>query len=502
MELELQKERLEGYRAGAPLPLTQEETAETVVPDYCPDVARIVSVSASSRLRARTVADGRLTASGVIAVTLLYMAEDASGLRALDYTMPFEQSAALPAGCTDACVEGGVCAAEAKLLNPRKLFTRVNLEWRVTPYCPVTLDVCGEIAAQGDYAIQTLCEKHDVSLIRSVGAHDFVFSDELTLPGGREAVGELLRSRVRLRLTEAKSLGAKVVIKGVACLTLLYSGAEGGLAAYSEELPFSQILDGAEEGDAAVSASLSLSDCEIRVADEGRTVNVKLFLSAFLALRQQTSVLCITDLYSTAYDLDAKFETLELPGEPTLTSVNQSVREQIDTGTEVRSVLCADVSFCGAALRRTADGAALHASATVSVLYLDESGVPLGAERRVEVTAAADVPMGTAARVEEVCAGDVTASINAGGVELRFPAEFTLLTAEDTTCRCLTALSAEQAEPDDGASLVLRALREGESLWDLAKQYRTTAEEIIAANELPDGLLPEAGRMLLIPRAR
>ena len=138
----------------------------------------------------------------------------------------------------------------------------------------------------------------------------------------------------------------------------------------------------------------------------------------------------------------------------------------------------------------------------MSVLYLDESGVPLGAERRGEVTAAADASMGTAARVEEVCAGDVTASVNAGGVELRFPAEFTLLTAEDTTCRCLTALSAEQAEPDDGASLVLRALREGESLWDLAKQYRTTAEEIIAANELPDGLLPEAGRMLLIPRAR
>ena len=68
MELELQKERLEGYRAAAPLLLTQEETAETVVPDYCPDVARIVSVSAQTRLRARAVADGKLTASGVIAV--------------------------------------------------------------------------------------------------------------------------------------------------------------------------------------------------------------------------------------------------------------------------------------------------------------------------------------------------------------------------------------------------------------------------------------------------
>ena len=44
MELELQKQRLEGYRSGAPLLLPQEETAETVVPDYSPDVARIVEV--------------------------------------------------------------------------------------------------------------------------------------------------------------------------------------------------------------------------------------------------------------------------------------------------------------------------------------------------------------------------------------------------------------------------------------------------------------------------
>ena len=42
MELELQKNCFEGYDSGGELILTQEETAETIVPDYCPDIARII----------------------------------------------------------------------------------------------------------------------------------------------------------------------------------------------------------------------------------------------------------------------------------------------------------------------------------------------------------------------------------------------------------------------------------------------------------------------------
>ena len=42
MELELKKTSLDIYEAGGELTLTQEETAETIVPDHCPDIARII----------------------------------------------------------------------------------------------------------------------------------------------------------------------------------------------------------------------------------------------------------------------------------------------------------------------------------------------------------------------------------------------------------------------------------------------------------------------------
>lgn len=505
MDLELQKERFNCYRPGTALKPSFEEMAETIVPDHSPDIARIVSVSACLLPRSRVIADGRLTVSGAVKLTLLYVAEDVPGLRSLEYTMPFEHNADLPADCTDACLEGSVCNVEARLLNPRKLFTRLNVDWRVTPYCKTALTVCGEIVDREKYAIQTLCEKYEIAPILAVGDHSFAFADELALPGGCEPIGELLRAQVKPRLTEAKSLGGKVVIKGVACLSLLYAAEDGKLCPYTEELPFSQILDGMEEadGESDVSAAISLSGSEIHTGDEdGRTVSVKLFLNAFVVQRRTRAVCCVTDLYSTSYDLDAHIESVELPKAPETSSVTQNVREQLDTGTEVKRVLCADVCFGSAGIRREGGKTTLHAAAALSVLYLDEADAPLSLSRRIEIEA--DAPDDAAyASLENVCAGDITVNVNAGGVELRFPTEFTLSTADTVSCACLDSLSAEPAAADaDAPALVLRALEAGETLWDVAKQYRTTAEDILAANELTESSLLEAGRMLLIPRSR
>lgn len=510
MELELKKESYTCYRPGAPLLSTREESAETIVPDYSPDVERIVEVSACLLLRSRTIEDGKLIAEGEAQLTLLYLAEGAQELRSLAYTVPVEASERLPDGCEKASVEGRVCSVEARLLNPRKLFTRMDVEWRVTPYCRETLSVCGEIPAREQYAIETLCERHEVSLIRAIGEKDFVFSDELTLPGGREAIRELLCKRVKLRVTETKSIGSKAILKGVACVSLLYAAPDGSLCSYAEELPFSQILDGVAEeegGDVLASTVLNLTGCEIHTGSDGdsgdgRTVSVKLLLRAFVVLRETVTIDCITDLYSTAFDLDAQTARIELWHEPETLTVTQSVREQLDTGVEVKCVLGADVCFGAAASRRENGRILLRVPANLSVLYQDDAGVPRAAARHIEITA--EAAMDGDVQVGAVCAGDIAANINANGVELRFPADFTILSATSASCVCLTALSAEKSDAAaaDAPSLVLRSLGEGETLWDVAKQYRTTIEEILSANELSGSAALEAGEMLLIPRKR
>ena len=76
---------LDAYEVGGELALTQEETTETIVPDYCPDIARIIETEGKVFLHSRELRDGKAEVSGTIRVTVLYTPDGESGIRTLEF---------------------------------------------------------------------------------------------------------------------------------------------------------------------------------------------------------------------------------------------------------------------------------------------------------------------------------------------------------------------------------------------------------------------------------
>ena len=108
MELGLQFEDIFCYEASPKVVSTHEESLETAIPEYCPDIARIVDTTGHLSIRERQLAEGRCTVSGSVKVTVLYTSEEAAGLRSLSVSVPFsyvldERSLA---GCGTICAQG------------------------------------------------------------------------------------------------------------------------------------------------------------------------------------------------------------------------------------------------------------------------------------------------------------------------------------------------------------------------------------------------------------
>ncbi len=180
----------------------------------------------------------------------------------------------------------------------------------------------------------------------------------------------------------------------------------------------------------------------------------------------------------------------------------EAVREQIKTGVEVSAVLCTGITFGIVSLAQEENKANVRCTAILRVLYLDEGGALLMFERRIEAAARITAPEGCMALVRSVTAAcQVSATATADGIEVRFPAVFTLECTCRRRCTCLCTLKAKPREEGTGdrLSLVLRAKGAEERFWDLAKAYRTTVAEILAANELTAESDAPDGEMLLIP---
>ena len=134
MELELKKVGFDAYETGGELTLTQEETAETIVPDYCPDIARIITTDGKIYIHNRELRDGKAEVTGTVRVTVLYTPEEEGGIRTLEFAMPFtaeSDSRSLPE-CAVVLAETEPEFLETRMLNPRKVFTHCKLVTRMT----------------------------------------------------------------------------------------------------------------------------------------------------------------------------------------------------------------------------------------------------------------------------------------------------------------------------------------------------------------------------------
>ncbi len=508
MELDLKKAALDAYEAGGELALTQEETSETIVPDYCPDIARIIESEGKVFLHSRDLRDGKAEISGTVHVTVLYTPEGESGIRALEFAMPFtvESDSRAMTGCAHLTAETEIELLETRMLNPRKIFTRCKLVTRAVGYLRVPLEICADVASDG---VEKRQEQLHAVLLTQVAEKDYTFSEEMDISPGREGASELLSSRVCGTVTEAKVVGNKLVFKGVFTVGVLYRTERGDCCSTSAELPFSQIME-IEDAPEGTVPSLRLqftgTDLQIDGADdEGRQIAVTLYFHVTALLRSEQELTLLNDLYSTAYEVTYEASPLNLTSFCESLTRRQTVREVLEIGVVADSILSRSVTCGPVSASREGGVVTLRTGASVHALYLDEGGVPLMAERCFDAACQLELPEDCKVEARAVCADEVQGSVGDRGIEVRFPVDFRVEACSRVKKVCITAAKLDTESPKSLAgapSLVLRCLGKQETAWDLAKKHNTTIADILSANQLEgEGDIPRE-KLLLIPRKR
>ncbi|MBU5627261.1 DUF3794 domain-containing protein [Oscillibacter sp. MSJ-2] len=502
--MELKKACLNCWEAGADLTLTQEETLETIVPDYCPDIARIIDTAGKVFLHSRELRDGKILITGTVKVTVLYTPEDDGGIRSLEFALPFTTEG--EGTGEHLSVKTEIESVETRMTNPRKVFTRCLLSSRVCCFRRTERPYCSDVEAEPALGIEKRLEAAKVNTVAAIAEKEFTFSDELNISPGKNPAEEILLSSVRDSISETKIVGNKLIIKGLFTISLLCSAAEKQYYSAGGELPFSQIIElEAPAEDSLCSVSLQLTGAEFKIGEDGHTVTVTLYLHAQAQLREEQTLTLLSDLYSTAHAMTYDAAPMELSDYIDTVSRRQTVREVLEIGVVAKTILAISVA-CGTVTHsREGEVVTLRTTASIHALYLDEGGVPLVSERRMEVNCQMEFPENCQITARAVCPEDAMGSLSSGGIEIRFPVDFSAEATVQKSYSCVMSadIDLEAAQEDASRpSIVLRCLAPSESLWDLAKRYRTTCANILSANELEEGTAIPCDRLLLIPKKR
>ena len=502
MDMELQRMTIEGYRCVSQGMFTQEETLESIVPDACPDISRIVSAVGKVFLKDKEPGEGSLRLSGTARVTVLYIPEGEGTPRSLEVAIPFQcvrDDPRFHAGCPVlATVQAAF--ADARTINPRKILVRTNLAVWTAVYQQERRELSCDITCGEGAGMEKLLTSRKCSVISEVVEKPFTFSDVLRPPASKPEMEELLLWRAELGAVDAKFIGNKLVLKGDIQLIVLYRGGEG-LSTVRFEMPYSQILDlGTVPDEAEPEMTVTLKSVDCRARDGELEVTVEALAQAALWARQTIAVL--SDAYCLKQSVDVERARSQLCTLAERSGRREAARRLCESGIPARQVLdCAVAVTCVAAVP-VEGGVEFTAQATATVLYLSEDGALCGVDEDIPVSCRAEVPEGCTCSCTCRPMGEATAVPVTGGLEVRFEAEFAWTTQREEQVSCVTELRPSAArEMGVRPSVVIRRVEQGEALWDIAKACGSTVEDICGANGLTAGEAAE-GTLLLIPARR
>ena len=505
MKLELNRTHLTGYETVLDTTVFREETLETIVPDANPDILRLIDTQGKVLLKSREAMDGRVTLTGTARLAVLYQPEGGNGPCRLEVSIPFSMSAEdsqLTSGCLVTAVPR-VVGADTRTINPRKILTRVEIAVCVKAFSTQTTVLCNGVTAV-DGSMEQWKQLHHPYCVTVVQEKHVTFEDDLNIPAGRPAAEELLSSRVELSCHDVKLIGNKMILKGDAAVKLLYRPVGGGLDAADFTLPFSQIVEVVgvgEDGDCAV--QIGLCGFDFVLGGDGRTVSAALSMLAQVVVREEREVELLTDAYSTCCPMQAEQVPYEYYERRAAGTGSQMVRQLIETGLSVQSVVDAYCLVGQTAQKREGNQLSLIAEMILTAVCSTEDGEYCAMSRRLEVCCPVEVPEMCSCSFDCRC-GEIIATPTADGVEIRFPVDFPYFCVQKTqglVVREMNAAEESGEEMELKPSIILRVMQPGERLWDVAKRYRTTTGDIIRANEL-ESEQPCEGCLLLIPRKR
>ena len=474
---------------------------EILIPDYLPQVFKIVKCFLIPVVLQKQVLTGRLTAEGYLRCVVYYQAEEDGTLCQTEQKIPFTKQVELPTGDfgeASVQVTGETEYVNCRALSGRRIDVRGAFELHVLVAAQVGGDLITALAGEGvQQKMVTL------SGAKLVGSAEKLMTAQETVNFAQQPAAVLSIQPCGV-VEETKLLSGKAVLKGAVQADILCRAADGALFHTMQDVPFNEILDldGADESCQAC-AWADPTGCTI-AQEEGENGAVNLSVTVMLSVRvwRETEYVAVADAFSTQDEMELTEGTVALEQAAVLEEdVDAQASGQMpDQSAKLLDALATPLTL---QLVEEEGHTVLRGRAVAHVLCGNAAGEIDCYDKTCEYTVPG-IYEGTPADWIALCTAQVagvTASQQGSEITAGVALKVKGLLMRRAGAQVLTGAVCLQprTREEDGVALRIYFAQGGEALFDIAKRYAAPPEAIAAANDLAGEVLEEP-RQLLIPQ--
>ncbi len=476
------------------------------LPDYCPDVEKILKCSLIPKIYSRSLSAGQLTVDGVSLIRILYTDSNRSRLRCCEQTVPFSQNISVSTEASDNVIftlpkpEYLNCRA----LSPRRLTLHgaFSLHTKVLSRSMTTI-----YEDKTDDDLQLLNCPLDLMEVCSFAQEQFSVAESVVLKT-KSTVETIVRSDVQAVITDCTNTGDRVMLRGEITLSMLYISdtTTGDTDRLVYAFPFNTTLSTGDKECTYLDARVDVLSYEIllksELMSEEPVVTADVKLCASVVGYKPRSISPAVDAYSTMYKTDCELQSVSLCKDISLINSSYTSKSTVSLGDEtvekILDIFTESPIFTGSIKE---DTLCLSGKVNVCILAFDKEGKIIFIERQVDISKEEAISK-KCSSIKHI-KGNVTSLsyriTESNTLELRLDIRlYTVLSDEIILNQISKIKGVGELSENTQSPLTLYFAKSGEKVWDIAKHFSAPVNTLCTENLIDTDVLENDGMLFVL----
>ncbi|MCL2611030.1 MAG: DUF3794 domain-containing protein [Defluviitaleaceae bacterium] len=478
---------------------------EVLAPDNKPDIGQILGAEAEVFIERFEIGAERINYKAKLELKILYLSNGV--LQSLVVSKPAEDFINVLGLTKEANVKlnAQFLNIEYVLINDRKVSYKSIVNVTAQAVIKETHELVTEIVTE-EGEIFSKRSEFSVHEFLKTSTDRITIKEEIELTAEKGQIDEILTTNARVHTTETRVTPAGASVSGILNLSFLYRSGEV-VDFIEKDVPFSSTLP-LESEDAFVDVTLVVIDRHTRLAqnDDGeeRIIDAEITILANVSASEKRNIELLTDIYGTKENIETQNVNLNYPRFILQGKSQANVKEIVNIeGPEILQVFRVSGNVVLDEVTIYEDRIVAEGVIDADILYIAKSdSTPMYSFKQMipfsHTVEAMGARSGMSANVFVALDSIHFNMLTEKEVELRTTISFNNSLTENLTTEAITDVSFSELGTDDSASMTVYIVQRGDTLWKIAKRYKTSPDELASVNEIEDPNLVFPGQKLII----
>lgn len=480
---------------------------DMIVPDIKPDILNTISTSGNINIYKKEVLDGKIRVDGKINTYIVYLADsDNDATRGLSGGIDFTQVIDFEQVTSQMELDEEIIikSIECKVLNGRKVNIKAVLQMSAKVYSNENIEIVNQVKDVED--IQTLKSELNINSLVGSGVSKTYAKDTFIIDN-IDNLAEILKTDINIINKDVKVSYNKVLAKAEANVKILYLTEDNRIKLVENNMPIMGFIDIPNVSEE------NLCDLKYKIKNvvvkpnsvEEHSIYIEIEVELVCKVYETKSVNIIQDMYSPTQELEYTTKQVHTMSNKKIIKQQCDIKENISMS-EIGENEIYEVTVKPEINSQTISGRKIiyegevklefiFSSENVSRIDTKQCVLPLNFSVDIE-----DIEQGcNVATIIDVVREDFVNS-GRGEISSNIVLEFNIDVSKTVAISVIDEIELKETRQKEIYSIIIYFVKQGDTLWKIAKRYRSTVEDIARVNNIEDVNKIQVGQQLFIPR--